>query len=51
MFTEQIEEISDDIEQFLLTASDAEFEYWKFSPDERARLPKQVRDHFESLSG
>ncbi len=51
MFTEQIEGPLDDIEQFFLTASDAELEYWKLSPEERAQLPQSVRDRFEPLSG
>ena len=46
----EIDEILDDIEQFFLTARDAEREYWTLPPDERARLPQFVRVRFESLS-
>ena len=46
----EIDEILDDIEQFFLMARDAEREYRALSPDERAQLPKLVRDHFESLA-
>jgi len=39
----EIEEILDDIERYFLTATDAEQEYWKLSPDERVGLPESLR--------
>jgi hypothetical protein len=50
IFTGQIEEILEEIEESLGTVRDAEREYWKLSPDERAQLPESLRVRFESLS-
>ena len=44
----EIEEILDDIGQFLLTASDADLAYRALSPVERARSPQSLHDFFDS---
>ncbi|MDH3379351.1 MAG: hypothetical protein OEQ39_20690 [Gammaproteobacteria bacterium] len=48
---QELEKILEGIERQLRTVTGAEQAYWKLSPDEQARLPKQVRHHFESSSG
>jgi hypothetical protein len=50
IFTEEIEEILEEIVQSLGTDRDADRAYSKLSPDERAQLPESLRVRFETLA-
>jgi hypothetical protein len=50
MFTEQIEEILEEIVQSLATITDAERAYWKLSPEEREQLPQLMCARFDALA-
>jgi len=47
---DEINKIMEEVEQSLATVTDAEREYRKLPPDERARLLESLRVRFESLS-